>query len=147
MPRSAMGRPKPWTGGWRRWRPSRCPSRPAARSAKRRSTDSVRTRSTTIRSAAAPRIPSSGDGEDWYWFDCGNVRWAACPDPGSGAWADWAQRAEEGMAEAEDDTAIPFIVTFGHRPAFSSGEHEGEPELQGFLGTLRARNPKLVLNL
>ena len=98
-------------------------------------------------SPADRRYPYTGGGEDWYWFDYGNVRFVAYPDPWSGAWADWAQRAEEVMAEAEDDTAITFIVTFGHRPAFSSGEHEGEPELQGFLGTLRARNPKLVLNL
>jgi len=97
-------------------------------------------------SPADRRYPYTGGGEDWYWFDYGNVRFIAYPEPWSGAWADWARQARKVMAEAEEDTAITFIVTFGHRPAFSSGYHGGEPELQGILGTLRARSPKFVLN-
>jgi len=93
------------------------------------------------------RVPHAGGGEDWYWFDYGNVRFIAYPEPWSGAWKDWSVRAREVMGEAQKDTAIDFIVTFGHRPAFSSGYHEGEAELQGIIGTLRARNHKYVLNL
>ncbi len=92
------------------------------------------------------RYPYAGGGEDWYWFDYGNVRFVAYPEPWKGAWDDWATKARKVMAEAEEDTAITFIVTFGHRPAFSSGYHEGDPELQGIMGTLRARSRKYVLN-
>lgn len=98
-------------------------------------------------SPADARYPHAGGGEDWYWFDYGNVRFIAYPEPWRGAWRDWSDQVRKVMAEAEEDTAITFIVTFGHRPAFSSGYHEGEPELQGILGTLRVRFPKFVLNL
>ena len=93
------------------------------------------------------RVPHAGGGEDWYWFDYGNIRFISYPEPWSGAWKDWSQEAREVMEVAQKDTAIDFIVTFGHRPAFSSGCHEGEPELQGIIGTLRARHHKYVLNL
>jgi hypothetical protein len=93
-----------------------------------------------------PRHPHTGGGEDWYWFDYGNVRFVAYPEPWDGAWEDWVERVKPVMQQAQDDPAISFIVTFGHRPAFSSGYHEGEPELQGILGTLRARFDKYVLN-
>jgi hypothetical protein len=33
------------------------------------------------------------------------------------------------MDEAQGDPAIRFIVTFGHRPAFSSGYHPGDAGL------------------
>jgi hypothetical protein len=98
-------------------------------------------------SPADRKVPHAGGGEDWYWFDYGNARFIAYPEPWSGAWKDWSVRARKVMHEAQEDTAITFIVTFGHRPAFSSGLHEGEPELQGIIGTLHARNTKYVLNL
>jgi len=62
-------------------------------------------------------------GEDWYWFDYGNVRFIAYPEPWVGAWADWRTHAGELMSAAQRDPAIEFIVTFGHRPAYSSGHH------------------------
>ncbi len=98
-------------------------------------------------SPADRRYPYTGGGEDWYWFDYGNVRFIAYPEPWSGAWRDWSLRARKVMAQAQKDTAIDFIVTFGHRPAFSSGYHAGEHELQGIIGTLHARHHKYVLNL
>ena len=99
------------------------------------------------KSPADPRYPHTGGGEDWYWFDYGNVRFVAYPEPWRGAWEDWGEKARDIMHDAEEDSAITFIVTFGHQPAFSSGYHEGEPELQGIMGTLRKLYPKLVLNL
>ena len=92
-------------------------------------------------------VSHAGGGEDWYWFDYGNVRFIAYPEPWSGAWKDWSVRAREVMRAAQKDPAIDFIVTFGHRPAYSSGHHESEPELQGLIGPLRVRHTKYVLNL
>src|SRR6185312_1598883 len=43
--------------------------------------------------------------------------------------------------------AIRFIVTFGHRPAYSSGHHGGLAMLRGFLDTLGDRYSKYALNL
>jgi hypothetical protein len=97
-------------------------------------------------SPADKRYPHAGGGEDWYWFDYGNVRFVAYPEPWSGAWEDWSRKVRDVMHDAEEDSTIAFIVTFGHRPAFSSGYHEGEPELQGIMGTLRKLYPKFVLN-
>ncbi len=86
-------------------------------------------------------------GEDWYWFDYGNVRFIAYPEPWVGAWLDWSLRAETLMSEADADTAIHFIVTFGHRPAYSSGHHPGASSIKKYLDGLGLKHPKYVLNL
>jgi hypothetical protein len=98
---------------------------------------------------ASPDAPAAGCcGEDWYWFDYGNVRFIIYPEPyGPHTWTDWAARAEPLFAEAQRDPALRFIVTAGHRPAYSSGHHGGEPALQRILGGFGARYPKYVLNL
>jgi parallel beta-helix repeat protein len=91
--------------------------------------------------------PQSCAGEDWHWFDYGNVRFIAYPEPWSGAWADWNTRANALMEEAQADPSIKFIVTFGHRPAYSSGHHQGSLTLKGYLDALGASHSKYVLNL
>ncbi|HEY2955154.1 MAG TPA: metallophosphoesterase [Candidatus Eisenbacteria bacterium] len=97
---------------------------------------------------ASPNAPPLGCcGEDWYWFDCGATRFIAYPEPYRGAWADWSRQARALMDEAEADPAIRFIVTFGHRPAWSSGYHPGDAGLRGLLGALGATHAKYVLNL
>src|SRR5262249_55538604 len=45
------------------------------------------------------------------------------------------------------DPAIKFIVTFGHRPAYSSGHHPGDATLKSILDGLGASHNKYVLNL
>jgi hypothetical protein len=97
----------------------------------------------------SPGAPSAGGpGDDWYWFDYGNVRFIAFPEPYSGAWSDWASKVDPIMAEAQNDAAIRFIVTFGHRPAWSSGsDHGGESSIATPLKNLRAKYDKLALNL
>jgi len=40
------------------------------------------------------------------------------------------------MAAAQANPAIHFIVTFGHRPAYSTGEHGGTPQLAGIMDLL-----------
>jgi hypothetical protein len=96
----------------------------------------------------SPGAPSLGCcGEDWYWFDYGGVRFIAYPEPYSGAWSDWNTRVRTLMDQAQADPSITYIVTFGHRPAYSSGYHAGESSLANYLGTLGASHGKYVLNL
>ena len=99
-------------------------------------------------SPGAEAAVGNGPGEDWYWFDYGNVRFIAYPEPYSGAWKDWAMRADTVMAAAQADRAITFIVTFGHQPAWSSGaDHEGYVDLAGHMAGLRRKHSKYVLCL
>jgi parallel beta-helix repeat protein len=87
-------------------------------------------------------------GEDWSWFDAGAVRFIAYPEPySSSTFANWSAQADPILAAAQDDPSIKFIVTFGHRPAYSTGFHEGESDLAGVLNTLGDRYSKYVLNL
>ncbi len=86
-------------------------------------------------------------GEDWYWFDYGNVRFIAYPEPWPGAWADWLPRADAIMDSAQADPLITFIVTFGHRPAYSSAHHPGSTTLKNYLGQLGASHSKYRLNI
>lgn len=96
----------------------------------------------------SPGAPASGCcGEDWSWFDYGGVRFVGYPEPYTGAWEDWAPRTAALMDEAQADSSIRFIVTFGHRPAYSSGHHPGSETLAGMLGALGAAHSKYVLNL
>jgi len=99
-------------------------------------------------SQTSPGSPSiSCCGEDWYWFDYGNVRFIASPEPWSGAIADWETKAKAIMDAAEADPAITFIVTYGHRPAFNSGHHTNESGLQGSTLRLMAAHSKYVVHL
>ena len=99
-------------------------------------------------SPGASAAVGNGPGEDWYWFDYGNVRFIAFPEPYSGAWSDWATRADAVMAAAQSDPAITFIVTFGHRPPWSSGaDHGGDSQLAGYMATLHGKYSKYVLNM
>ncbi len=90
---------------------------------------------------------AGGPGEDWYWFDYGNVRFIAYPEPFSGAWQAWAASAESLMTEVDADPQIAFIVTMGHRPAYSSGHHPGAADLRAILDALGAGHPKYQLDL
>ncbi len=97
---------------------------------------------------SSPGAPAVGGvGEDWYWFDYGNVRFIAYPEPFLGAWADWHTKASALMDSAQNNPGIGFIVTFGHRPAFSSGHHPGLPVLKNYLAQLGRAHSKYKLNL
>jgi hypothetical protein len=99
--------------------------------------------------AASPGAPAAGCcGEDWYWFDQGAVRFIIYPEPyAKETWPDWALRAEPLFAAAQADPALRFIVTAGHRPAYSSGEHDGKGQLRAILDGFGERFGKYVLNL
>jgi hypothetical protein len=98
---------------------------------------------------ASPGAPSQGCcGEDWGWFDAGGVRFIAYPEPYARAtWVDWQTKAEALMAAAQRSPSIRFIVTYGHRPAYSTGYHSGEGALASILDGFGDRYSKYVLNL
>jgi hypothetical protein len=99
--------------------------------------------------APSPGAPEAGCcGEDWYWFDQGAVRFIVYPEPYTKqTWTDWARKAEPLFAAAQANPALRFIVTAGHRPAYSSGRHGGEPQLREALDDFGKRFGKYVLNL
>ncbi len=93
-------------------------------------------------------------GEDWYWFDYGNVRFIASPPASEGscgllgARVAWQLAADSLMQAVDQDAQIRFVVTFGHFPAYSSGaDHGNDPILAADLALLRAAHPKYVLHL
>jgi hypothetical protein len=96
-----------------------------------------------------PNAPSTGGpGEEWYWFDYGNTRFISFPEPFSGAWSDWKTKADPIMAAAQSDPAIQFIVTYGHRPPWSSGaDHSGDGTLAGYMRDLHVKYAKYALNI
>ena len=97
---------------------------------------------------SSPGAPSAGCcGEDWYWFDYGNVRFIAYPEPWVGALNAWNTAADSLMDAAQTDPAIRFVVTIGHRPAYSSGHHAGLGPLRVILNALGTSHSKYVLNL
>jgi hypothetical protein len=99
--------------------------------------------------AASPGAPEAGCcGEDWYWFDQGAVRFIVYPEPYTKeTWSDWARKAEPVFAAAQANPSLRFIVTAGHRPAYTSGRHDGAPQLREILDDFGKRFGKYVLNL
>ncbi len=97
----------------------------------------------------SPGAPSLGCcGEDWSWFDCGGVRFISYAEPYTDAsWSDWNAKARTLMDAAQADRSIHFIVTYGHRPAYSSGYHPGDATLEGYIDALGTSHSKYVLNL
>ncbi|HVZ73934.1 MAG TPA: metallophosphoesterase family protein [Polyangia bacterium] len=98
-------------------------------------------------SPGAPKV--GGAGEDWYWFDYGNVRFISYPEPyAAETLDDWSAKATPIFAAAEADPAITLVVTVGHRAAYSSaGGDAASAPLRKLLDGFGARFPKYVLNL
>ncbi|MGN6781702.1 MAG: PKD domain-containing protein, partial [Marmoricola sp.] len=93
----------------------------------------------------SPAISCCGD--DWGWFDAGPVRFIDYPEPWSGAWTDWQAKANTLMSQAQSNPSIKYIVTYGHRPAYSTGYHPGDAQLASILDSLGASFNKYVLNI
>ena len=97
-------------------------------------------------SPGATDAVGNGPGEDWYWFDYGNVRFISFPEPMTGAWEDWVNSVQPAMAAAQSDPSIQFIIAYGHRPAWSSGaDHSGDTQLAGYFATLHGKYSKFNL--
>jgi parallel beta-helix repeat protein len=97
-------------------------------------------------SQTSPGSPSAG-GKDWYWFDYGNARFIALPEPWAGALGDWNTKADALMAQAQTNPNVQYIVTFVHRPVYSSGHYSGSATTKGILDALGDKHNKYVLNL
>jgi hypothetical protein len=59
-------------------------------------------------------------GEDWGWFYAGHVLFISYPEPWPGAYPAWEATVAPLMAAAQANSQVDFIVTYGHRPAYSS---------------------------
>jgi hypothetical protein len=93
---------------------------------------------------------ASAGGEDWGWFDYGNTRFVSYPEPwSSGSWNEWKLYATSVFAGAQKDPNIKFIVTFGHRSAYTStnGRSPGETSLRNILDAFHTAYSKYVLDL
>lgn len=91
---------------------------------------------------------ANGGGDDWSWFDYGNVRFISYPEPYSSAtWPAWSKEAKHIMDQAQANPNITFIVTYGHRPPYTSGHHPDSMVLQREMISLAAHHNKYVLNL
>jgi parallel beta-helix repeat protein len=97
----------------------------------------------------SPSAPSQGCcGQDWSWFDAGGVRFISYPEPyTTTTWSDWQQAADAIFASAQSDPSIRYIVTFGHQPAYSTGQTPGNPTLAGILNGFGDKYSKYVLNV
>lgn len=92
----------------------------------------------------------SAGGEDWGWFDYGNTRFISCPEPwSSSSRTEWKIQVIPVFLAAQDDPNIKFIVTFGHRSAYTSasGRSPGETSLRTILDGFHAMCSKYVLDL
>ena len=97
---------------------------------------------------AAAVAVGNGPADDWYWFDYGNARFIAFPEPFDDTWDVWAADVDPIMDAAQRDARIRFIITFGHRPAFSSGaDHSNNPSLANHMALLHGRYSKYVLSI
>lgn len=97
-------------------------------------------------SPGSPAISCCGN--DWGYFDAGGVRFISYPEPyASNTWTDWQSHANALMSAAQNDPSIDFIITFGHRPAYSTGYHPGDTKLAGILDGLGTAYNKYVLNI
>jgi hypothetical protein len=98
----------------------------------------------------SPGAPAAGCcGQDWYWFDHGNIRFISYPEPyADGTLTDWAAKAEPIFAAAEANGALEVVVTMGHRAAYSSAADEAaNAPLRKLLDGFGAKYRKYALDL
>jgi hypothetical protein len=97
----------------------------------------------------SPGAPALGCcGEDWGWFDSAGVRFISYPERYTTAtWPAWGTAVGSIMAAAQADPTINFIVTLGHRPAYSTGNPGGVAALATILDGLGDNYSKYVLDL
>jgi hypothetical protein len=94
-------------------------------------------------------------GEDWGWFKTGHVLFISYPEADSAAYPEWQIKADALMAQAQANPEIDYIITYGHRPAYTSVAVGPEMPLQAAVNALatkyspRANNltGKYVLNI
>ena len=96
----------------------------------------------------SPRVSCCG--EDWGWFDYGNTRFISLPEPWtSSVRKEWESQVTGIFTEAQNNADIRFIVTYGHRSAYTSTYRRspGEMGLRTILNRLHTGFPKYILDL
>jgi hypothetical protein len=96
----------------------------------------------------APAISCCG--EDWGWFDYGNTRFIIIPEPyTSASWEEWKKQVAPVFNEAQNNPRISFIITFGHRSAYTStlNRSPGDTDIRIILNDFRTSFSKYVLDL
>jgi hypothetical protein len=89
-------------------------------------------------------------GEDWGWFDYGNTRFISYPEPWSSAsWIEWETQVKPVLEGAQKDPKIKFIVTYGHRSAYTSTYRRspGDTRIRAILDGFHTAYSKYVLDL
>jgi len=74
-------------------------------------------------------ITNTCQGDDWGWFVASHVLFIGYPEPWTNAYPAWETAAAQLMANAQTDSNIDFIVTYGHRPAISSDSSQVSADL------------------
>ncbi|HKD99214.1 MAG TPA: metallophosphoesterase family protein [Micromonosporaceae bacterium] len=88
---------------------------------------------------AGPATGNNCRGQDWGWFRAGGVLFIAYPEPWFDALTDWEPQADALMAAAQDDPGVDFVVTYGHRPAYSSAPAGPNAAVKAALTKLAAK--------
>lgn len=98
--------------------------------------------------SGSPKISCCG--EDWGWFDYGNTRIISLPEPWeSSVRTEWLAQVTSVFSDAQKNPDIKFIITFGHRSAYTSTNRRspGEKSLQTILNKLHSDYPKFKLDV
>ena len=97
----------------------------------------------TARQLAAPGCPAPANptvngcvGSDWGYYTVGHVLIIEYPETWSTAQTAWGPQADALMAQAENDPNVMFIVTTGHRPAYSGSTSQLDAPLKTVLDAL-----------
>jgi hypothetical protein len=97
------------------------------------------TASQTGHPGCPPPTGGSGNGcmgSDWGYFTVGHVLFISYGEPDYKDYPTWEPKADAVMAAAQNDPTISFIVTYGHRPAYSSVSSQTNTELLTALNQL-----------
>ncbi|MDX6286841.1 MAG: hypothetical protein QOG53_2326 [Frankiales bacterium] len=97
------------------------------------------TATTTAHPGCPPASGTTGNGcrgADWGYFQVGHALFISYPEPDNNGFVDWQAKADALMAGAETDANISFIVTYGHRPPYSSASTQTAPKLQTAINAL-----------
>ncbi len=85
-------------------------------------------------------------GEDWGWFRSGRVLFISFPEPWWNAITDWETKADALMTDAQEDSTIDFVVTYGHRPVISSTDYTPPNNWESVFGALAAEHSPSTSN-
>jgi hypothetical protein len=102
-------------------------------------TTAADTATATSHPGCPPAAGTTGNGcrgTDWGSFKVGHVFFISYPEPETNGYPSWQTKADALMSAAQADPTVSFIVTYGHRPAYSSAPSQVAPALQTAINAL-----------